>query len=752
MERIKTALLLSFRTKVIVPVVTVMILLLATSMWLVNREITRQIQEDAAQLLLTADAMLKKWQETRADDLSLRFYNVVKESRIQAVAKTDDRATYHHLLDDLIGENTADVIVLSSANGKMPPEADARDPLLDLQEFNARCAATAARAMQGRSAVSTIRCGGKLFDVASIPIRMDDNIVGVMTFGLGNSIAGEFKRLTQSDLVLFSDGHVVGSTLAKASLDDRLTAKMAQLSALPASSGFNATAEINLDDEHFLCRAGSLNAQDRTHPLNYLILSSYERPLQALSSILRRILLISGLGMLLGTIGVWFLVCKVTAPLEELRDSAEAVGRGDFSRRVEVHTRDECGELAQVFNQMTENLKNSREQLEATVETLKTTQAQLIQSEKLSGIGEFVAGVAHELNNPLTAVMGFSELMKMQDADPERSRQLDTIFKCAQRCQKIVQSLLSFARRHRPERKTVCVNTLIEETVEILAYQLRTSNIQVTTQFDTGLPTVMVDPHQIQQVFLNIINNARQAIEANQPKGWIKITTEASRGNVCITIQDSGPGIAPKNLSKIFDPFFTTKEVGKGTGLGLSICYGIIKEHGGTIIPCSRPGEGATFIIELPIAYAPDDKSTTEIKRAAEPERIDPQEGAGKKVLVIDDEEPILNLVRETLTRRGYQVDTAIDGETGLKHLDRENYDVTLCDWKMPGLNGQQVYDRIRKRHPDQSERIIFITGDTVNERTSKFLEEQNRVCLAKPFTFAEFRSAISRVSAGRSR
>jgi two-component system NtrC family sensor kinase len=188
--------------------------------------------------------------------------------------------------------------------------------------------------------------------------------------------------------------------------------------------------------------------------------------------------------------------------------------------------------------------------------------------------------------------------------------------------------------------------------------------------------------------------------------------------------------------------------VGKGTGLGLSICYGIIKEHGGTITPASRPGEGATFLIELPITHDIEEKSTTEIRHASEHEKIDPNEGAGKKVLVIDDEEPILEMVRETLTRRGYQVDIAADGETGLRQLDQKKYDVTLCDWKMPGLNGQQVYERIRSKDPSQSERIIFITGDVVNERTCKFLEEQHRICLAKPFTFAEFRSALGKVTA----
>src|SRR5438034_4040534 len=334
---------------------------------------------------------------------------------------------------------------------------------------------------------------------------------------------------------------------------------------------------------------------------------------------------------------VWFLVKKVTQPLRALRDSAEAVGRGDFSRRVEVYSRDECGELADVFNQMTENLKSSREELELTVVTLKTTQAQLIQSEKLSGIGEFVAGVAHELNNPLTSVMGFSELLKRADKDPQHARFLDMIHKSALRCQTIVQSLLSFDRRHQPERKLSNLNDLVEEAVEILHYQMRTSNIEVTPRLHRDLPKAMVDPHQVQQVFLNLINNARQAIEAHRPKGWVRITTEQVRDRARVLFEDNGPGIPEANLSKVFDPFFTTKEVGKGTGLGLSLCYGIIKEHDGNIYVRSRAREGASFVIELPVISAVLDESgmaAQKTNREAQFEALI----RDKRILVVDDE------------------------------------------------------------------------------------------------------------------
>ena len=205
---------------------------------------------------------------------------------------------------------------------------------------------------------------------------------------------------------------------------------------------------------------------------------------------------------------------------------------------------------------------------------------------------------------------------------------------------------------------------------------------------------VLADDHQIQQVLLNVINNARQAIEGHGSEGRIKIVTETSGSVVRIIIQDNGPGIPEENLSRIFDPFFTTKQVGKGTGLGLSLCYGIIKEHGGTITPLNGRGGGATFIIELPIFHLAGD--TTEMLRASEAVGTDMSEGAGKKILVIDDEEIILEMLREELTSHGYEVDVAASGEAGLRRLKQNHCDVVFCDWKMPGLNGRQVYENIR--------------------------------------------------------
>ena len=213
------------------------------------------------------------------------------------------------------------------------------------------------------------------------------------------------------------------------------------------------------------------------------------------------------------------------------------------------------------------------------------------------------------------------------------------------------------------------MNTLIEMGLEIVGYPLRTSNIEVVTQLEPKMPLVLVDTSQIQQVLLNIINNAQEAIEAGGQAGRIQIITETRTPNIRITIQDNGPGIPREHLPRLFDPFFTTKEVGKGTGLGLSLCYGYIKEHGGTITPVSQLGKGATFTIELPIA----EKAEAAVETAAlpAPEKPDTHEGQGKRVLVIDDEKPILNLLHDDFALRGYEVEVAENGKTALSKLKK---------------------------------------------------------------------------------
>ncbi len=398
---------------------------------------------------------------------------------------------------------------------------------------------------------------------------------------------------------------------------------------------------------------------------------------------------------------------------------------------------------------MTANLQGSRQELEKTVETLKNTQGQLIQSEKLSAVGQFVAGVAHELNNPLTAVIGFSDLLAQTATDPKIRPHLDLIAKSAHRCHKIVHSLLSFARQHPPERKLVRVHETIDEVLEIMAYDFRTSNVKIVREFQENLPVITADPHQLQQVFVNILSNARQAIQPFRPDGQIIIRTRASGPLISIEFIDNGPGIRPEHLSRIFDPFFTTKAVGKGTGLGMSLTYGIIHEHGGTITVQSELGQGATFRIELPVAV-----EAAGIRRNTDsglPRTARSPVPSGKSVLVVDDEEWILSLTVALLEADGYHVETALDGEKALACLSRLKFDVIVSDWKMPGLNGIQLYEHLRAKDPVAASRMMFMTGDVISDTFQEFLRRYAKQCLSKPFAIEDFRSAVAGILAAAS-
>jgi signal transduction histidine kinase len=738
---------LRFSTKVLVPVVTVMVLLMAINVWMVERRLTRQFETEAAQSLATADGVFRNSLKIHRSDLLVRFRNLPNEPRYRATFQSGHLPTLQAQIKDIPVDQSVDVVLFTDAVGKLLAGAK-KDPLITLSEFEANSLMAVKGALRGEEMVDTIGVNERLFDIVSLPVTgTSGELVGAITFGteIGEAMAQEFSSLTHSQIVLLGNGQVIASTVDEARGQTEFAALFNEY-ATSTPSKRTDLKKILLGGDHYFCSAGRLASVSEDNKLGYLLLSSYEQPLRVLHVTQQRVLVVSSLGILLATAMVWVLVRKLTEPLRQLRASAEAVGTGDFSARVAVTSGDECGELSAVFNRMTENLKRSREELEQTVDRLRTTQAQLVQSEKLSGIGEFVAGVAHELNNPLTSVMGFSELLKMADSNPQHQRHLDLIHKSALRCQKIVQNLLSFARRHPPERKLSNINSLVEAAVEFLHYQLRTSNIEVVSTLDPHLPCAMVDPHQLQQVFLNLINNARQAIEGAQPKGCIRIRSESRDQMVRVIIQDNGPGISEENLKKIFDPFFTTKEVGKGTGLGLSLCYGIIQEHGGSIAVTSKSGEGATFTIELPLAEqaARGEKVTSTESPAVERGRY----GTGKKVLVIDDEESILQMMRETLHQHGFQVDVAKDGESALRRLNQTPYDLALCDWKMPGLNGQEVYERLCSANPALSERLIFITGDVISDKTQKFLQERRKVCLSKPFSLSEFCVAIDKALA----
>ncbi len=375
----------------------------------------------------------------------------------------------------------------------------------------------------------------------------------------------------------------------------------------------------------------------------------------------------------------------------------------------------------------------------------KLLQQQLIQSEKLSAIGELISGIAHELNNPLTGVMGFSQLLQLRkDLDDRAKDNLLKINNLALRCQKIVQNLLSFARKQKPERTLSDINEILEKTVELRSYELQVNNIEIGRDLDRNLPKTIADAHQLQQVFLNILTNAEQAMLEAHGKGRLAIRThtDAPKSRIIVEIADDGPGIPETHLTRIFDPFFTTKEVGKGTGLGLSLSYGIIKEHGGNIYARSRMSEGSTFYIELPIIARLQDEP--DVAPELMPQALQFENLIrDKRILVVDDEKYILDFFIEIFHRFPVLVDTASDGRAAMQKMLTTEYDLIVSDFKMPQMSGKELYGWIKENRPQLANCIIFVTGDTVNLETRSFFEDNKNRYLAKPFKIEEVKEVI---------
>jgi two-component system NtrC family sensor kinase len=375
-------------------------------------------------------------------------------------------------------------------------------------------------------------------------------------------------------------------------------------------------------------------------------------------------------------------------------------------------------------------------------------QEQLLQSEKMSAIGQLIAGVAHDLNNPLASVVGFSDLLgEAADLPPRLAEPLAVIRQEAERASSIVRNLLSFARRQEGERQLQSIRPIIESTLLLLKNQLMAHKVELTLDMEPGLPEVEVHANQIKQVFVNIINNAAQAIGGTRRGGGrIAVRVKCWLDGVAVSITDDGPGMPDSVAQRVFEPFFSTKPEGEGTGLGLAICHGIVTEHGGRIAVDGGLGTGATFTVELPGGARPTKEEPAPAQDAPALPLPSPTPSEPLRILVVDDEPHILHYMQATLESWGHTVELAHDGSQALKRALTQRFDAIICDLRMPRLGGREMYQSLTRMHPAVAERMIFATGDTIRGDTLAFLEELGRPFLRKPFKLDELRRVLAAV------
>ena len=366
-------------------------------------------------------------------------------------------------------------------------------------------------------------------------------------------------------------------------------------------------------------------------------------------------------------------------------------------------------------------------------------QDQLIQSEKMSAIGQLIAGIAHDLNNPLASVVGFADyLTEVPNVPPALREPLTVIQEEAERASNIVKNLLSFARKQEHQRRPTALKPLLDATFLLLRNNLMAHRVEATLEVEPDLPMPDIDPNQIQQVFVNLINNAAQAIASTGRSGHVVVRARRWLDGVAVDVADDGPGMSEALAAQVFEPFFTTKPEGEGTGLGLSISQGIVREHGGRIMLTTEEDRGSVFTVQLPLATHPP-APVPDSDRRAPTRRL--------RVLVVDDEPHILHYMRATLEAWGHIPVVASDGAEALAVAAEDTFDLVISDLRMPRLSGREFYEELARRRPELAARLVFSTGDTVRGDTLAFLESLDRPYLHKPFSLAELRGLLGEVA-----
>ena len=373
-----------------------------------------------------------------------------------------------------------------------------------------------------------------------------------------------------------------------------------------------------------------------------------------------------------------------------------------------------------------------RKQAEAQI---SRQQEALQQSEKMAALGGLLAGVAHELNNPLSVVVGQATLL-MEGAEPKVVSRADKIYKAADRCSRIVKSFLALARRKPPEHKPVAVNDLVQSSLELLGFQIRTGNIDIRLDLEPNLPDITGDGDQLTQVVTNLVLNATQAMENWEGPRVLTIRSRRNDDLVTLSVADTGPGVPQEIRTRVFEPFFTTKSGKGGTGVGLSLCLNIVASHGGQMLIEDTIGGGATFLISLPVATAIKEAATGEQDAVILPN--------GLKILLVDDEIELAQTLADLLEPEGHNIDIAINGAVALEKLRKGKFDAIISDLRMPVLDGPGLYEGLKAELPFYLNRIIYVTGDTLSQHVQTFLSQNPVPVVEKPYRLNDVRRAVA--------
>jgi signal transduction histidine kinase len=432
-----------------------------------------------------------------------------------------------------------------------------------------------------------------------------------------------------------------------------------------------------------------------------------------------------------------YLLTRRTARLVR---AAEELAGGNLSARSGLKGHDELGRLSRAFDSVALAVERDVEEKKRSAQVLVQQREALHQREKLAALGSLLAGVAHELNNPLSVVVARAVMLEEQ-GHPATRVAAQKIRTAAERCARIVRTFLAMARQQPPERGPVAVNEVVSAALDMTAYAVRTSNIEVAVDLAGDIPTVLADADQLHQVLLNLIVNAQQVLQDRPGKRRIQVASRFDPDALVIRIAvaDNGPGIPEHLRARVFEPYFTTKPSGLGTGVGLAVSHGIVTAHGGTLtLDCPEMG-GAVFTITLPVCLADESDEADGPSREIR--------ASGRKILIVDDEAEIREILADILREAQHRVAAVSSGREALERMASERYDVILTDIRMPDLDGRTLYREIERRWPEQAARVVFVTGDSLAAALHEFASEHGRPVIEKPFVPKDVRRIVAEIA-----
>ncbi|HVQ35189.1 MAG TPA: hybrid sensor histidine kinase/response regulator, partial [Candidatus Bathyarchaeia archaeon] len=574
--------------------------------------------------------------------------------------------------------------------------------------------------------VNLLTLRGEPYRVGSVPIVLRGFLIGTLTVGdrLDETFVEKLARTFDCDVAILSAGSVAASTL-------------------PELRGPWAGA-----DDAYVVATVPFGSDGRGHTVDLLLLNSLTAALGSSGRSLAEALVACGaIAIVLGGIAVWGMSRTVVRPLDRfVAFVARVAATGECLERFPRPTGSvEVDALSETFDRLQDSLAAHERRLREAQREELTRLERLKESEKLAALGRMLSGAAHEINNPLTGVIGNVEMALRAPALPDDVRdRLLRIEKDGRRVSALVKNLLKISHRDTGTRGAVDLHAVLREAVEVRRHDFATAGMTLALTLHDGPSVLHGSELELEQVFLNIVNNAFDALHG-RPDAALTIGTKLEGDRIVAVFEDNGPGLT--RPAQVFDPFFTTKPVGKGTGLGLSICHSIVLGHGGSIAADNVPGGGARFTLTFP----PFDGEVASKAPEAEAPR-DAGRPFQASVLVVDDEPSIVELQTDLLASLGAAVESVATGVEAIERLRERAFDLIVSDLKMPGgVSGEDLFRWVAKNRPDAAGRFLFVTGDTAGGAWRETEGAGARV-LAKPFSMDEYLAAVREAVEGRPR